>query len=284
MPLSAKHAAQSPIKIFVSVADATSTRVKKTGPVKDHNKSIDKDLSAFLVKKPSAGLVNLKLGRNITETRGYSFDQDVKNTATIPLGVIKPRRNSSKGSEKLEKSDKSKEKTPTQKAQPYFAQDIMSFGKRKNDNSSSGKSKLKVSAGLINFTEAKESQRKGLSASKPKLNSSESGGISIKNHPKINIQGGSYSPKKQDLSSMVTQVSEDDMNKLGGIYAEEPKELTEEEIQAEQSLIPKKLNRRDYLQANCHTTSAVFWSSFTSREKTTLLPFTRNISDILSHL
>jgi hypothetical protein len=249
MPLSAKHAAQSPIKIFVSMADPTSTRVKKSGPTKDHNKSNDKDLSAFLVKKPSAGLVNLKLGRNVTETRGYSFDQDVKNTASLPLGMVKARRNSSKGSEKLEKTDKSKDKSLSQKAQPYFSQELMSFGKRKNDSGSAVKSKLKVSGGFINFNETKESQRKGLSASKPKLLSSEPIGITLKNHPKISIQGGSFSPKKTDLSSMVTQLSEEEMNKLGGIYAEEPKELTEEEILAEQFLIPKKLHRRDYLQA-----------------------------------
>jgi hypothetical protein len=249
LPLSAKHSTQSPIKIFVSMADSTGNRAQKLSATKDHNKSTDKDLSAFLVKKPSAGLVNLKLGRNITDTRGYSFDQDLKSSATLTLGALKQRRNSSKGSEKLEKTDKSKEKSSSQKGQPYLAAELMTIGKKKIDAPSANKSKLKVSAGLINFADAKESQRKGLSPSKPKLSASEGANISMKSSPKANIQGSIHPSKKTDLSSVVTQVSEDDMNKLGNFYAEEPKQLTEEEIYAEQSLIPKKLNKRDYLQA-----------------------------------
>lgn len=253
MPLSAKNSSTSPIKILVSMGDTTSTRFKKIGGAKEHNKSIEKDLSSFLVKKPSAGLVNLKMGRNAIDTRGYSFDQDTKTTASIPLGAIKQRRNSSKGLEKIEKMEKNekpREKSSSQKTKPYFTSELMSFSKRNNDLKSAGKPKIKTSAGFIGFGDTKETTKKGQSASKPKFTSTEVNGISIKTSSKISMGGGLLSPKKTDLSSVVTQVSEDDMNRLGGIYAEEPKQLTEEELKAEHNLMPKKLHKKDYLQAN----------------------------------
>lgn len=246
MPHSAKHSAQSPIKIFVNVGDQNASRFKKSNASRDHNVSKEKDISMFLVKKPSAGIINLKLNRSSNEARGYSFDQEVKHNSNLPLEIARGRRNSSRA---LEKGTPT---IPANISKPYIAQDFFGSAKKKIDNGSSSKSKLKMGSGMVMFGETeKENLRKGSSSSKTKI-----GLMSSQGYKPSPFQGKFHASQPQTsttvktaLSSIVTQVNESDMNKLGGIYAEEPHELSKEAYIEEQKHLTKKMSKKDFMQA-----------------------------------
>lgn len=246
MPQSAKNSNQSPIKIFVNIGDTPTNRFKKASASKDNNVSKEKDISMFLVKKPSAGIINLKLNRQSNEARGYSFEKDPKQLVKLPLEVGRGRRNSSRAIEKPA------DPFASNKTKPYISPELMVSSKKKVDLISSSKSKLKMGSGLVTFGDTeKENFRKGSSSSKSKMGLMVNQGYkSTQFQGKfLTSQPQTSTTSKPDLTNIVTQVNESDMNKLGDLYAEEPQELSKEEYIAEQKNISKKMNKKDFMQA-----------------------------------
>jgi len=190
MPMSAKHATQSPIKIIVSVGDASRGSVRKAGGPKEANASGERDSSGFLIKKATAR----------SDVKVNSIERELKNRSNSKIELFSERRDSLKPDPH---SIRAKNK-PT-----YISHDLLSFGNKKSaDDIKASKGKIKIGNAI--FASHGSTPTEAVSRlTKPKLSSSST--ATLKNNSNKTTApsnpAASSTHKGFQLSSAVTQVA-----------------------------------------------------------------------------
>jgi len=207
MPLSAKHATQSPIKIIVSVGEASRGGVRKQPGLKEANVSGERDASGFLIKKATAR----------SDVKVNSIERELKNRSNSKIELFSDRRDSLKpDSQGLRPKNK-----PT-----YISHDLLSLGSKKlAEDPKASKSKIKLGTSIFSSHGSTPTEAVSRLA-KPKLASNSSAVLRPPHKPAATSHAAATSQQKGlQLASAVTQVplahqlSEEDMNKLGSLYA-----------------------------------------------------------------